>query len=240
MRGAVLVIGSLLWDDKNNRDAWRGEHLRVDAAIPVRVPIRYGRKSSKRSNTYTMTLFPGHPAGCGVLVPLQSALTSFDTLWTEAQALWNAESGNAAPGSIGAGWGCIGAMFRSTPDADETQQQWTRAFQERGTQVINPVRHDGILDIPWPTTLGSDDADVDVILANATREAEPAPTSRIVADAWCAQDAGEEKYFFENVRYGIRTIDDQPIWRQIKAKNPPWLKNGAYADVAALLDGQGC
>ena len=47
MKGAVLIIGSLLWDNSNNRDFWRNVNLNINNKIPVFAPIRYGRKSEK-------------------------------------------------------------------------------------------------------------------------------------------------------------------------------------------------
>ena len=41
----ILVIGSLIWDDKPHRENWRTSHLNMDNKIFVKVPIRYGRKS---------------------------------------------------------------------------------------------------------------------------------------------------------------------------------------------------
>jgi hypothetical protein len=47
--------------------------------------------------------------------------------------------------------------------------------------------------------------------------------------------AGHERYFFENVRHGIRTPDDQLIWQRIEQKNPPWLHKAAYAEAIAIF-----
>jgi hypothetical protein len=63
LKGAVLVIGSLLWEDHlkqdkkdNIRSNWRNERLNNSESefVPVHVPIYYGRFSQKRQ-VYTMT-----------------------------------------------------------------------------------------------------------------------------------------------------------------------------------------
>ena len=68
MQGAILIIGSLLWDSRDERQWWRNRRLRLDKKEYVHVPIEYGRRSSKRGNTFTMTLEPDAPNGKGVLV----------------------------------------------------------------------------------------------------------------------------------------------------------------------------
>ena len=53
MKGAVLIIGSLLWDKKEHRIDWRKNRLLVNEKIHVFAPICYGRKSGENKN-YTM------------------------------------------------------------------------------------------------------------------------------------------------------------------------------------------
>ena len=49
------------------------------------------------------------------------------------------------------------------------------------------------------------------------------------------QDQGHESYFFENVRYGIRTPEDRLIWQRIEERRPRWLEGPAYGDAVAIL-----
>jgi hypothetical protein len=42
----------------------------------------------------------------------------------------------------------------------------------------------------------------------------------MIADAWVEQQDGHERYFFENVRNGIRTSDDSAIWKRIASRKP--------------------
>ena len=44
----VLIVGSLYWDLKPPRPRWRAERLDCAHQEHVRVPIRYGRRSTKR------------------------------------------------------------------------------------------------------------------------------------------------------------------------------------------------
>ncbi|HEX9631948.1 MAG TPA: hypothetical protein VGA02_05735 [Gemmatimonadales bacterium] len=73
------------------------------------------------------------------------------------------------------------------------------------------------------------------MLATATQGECTRPTPEVVADAWVDQDQGHEKYFFENVRNGIRTADDQMIWARMLERRPPWLARSAYATAQQML-----
>ena len=59
LKGGVLVIGSLLWQDyldkpgDDIRKNWRANSLSISNKIQVKMPIRYGRFSEK-SQIYTM------------------------------------------------------------------------------------------------------------------------------------------------------------------------------------------
>jgi hypothetical protein len=102
MRCGILIIGSLLWDDgrKGIRAAWRAGWLDVPAQVPVQAPVHYGRKSTSRSNTYTMVFGPGGQTGKAVLVPCAAEIETIDGLITEASALWQAEDANAKQGVL--------------------------------------------------------------------------------------------------------------------------------------------
>jgi hypothetical protein len=71
LRTGVLVVGSLDWESTIYggafvatldpvRSNWRKTRLKVDKRSTqyVRVPIRYGRLSESRGNTYTMVFSP--------------------------------------------------------------------------------------------------------------------------------------------------------------------------------------
>lgn len=236
MRTAILIIGSLLWDSRGERASWRQSRLIIDHAVPVNVPIRYGRRSQSRSNTFTMTFANDAPSGKGVLVPCRTSPPDVAAVVAEAEELWRAEQPGAAPGRVGASWGCVGALFSNQPILVEWSRAWADHLQSR-TSPVPPVGGDGMLGIPWPTIVGAGAADVDVILATATKADATRPTAEQVADAWLAQNQGHERYFFENVRLGIRTPEDPLIWRRIEERRPCWLRREEYAEAVAVLRG---
>jgi len=63
----------------------------------------------------------------------------------------------------------------------------------------------GTLRIAWPvTTVERRPANVDIILTTATKAEATRPTATEISDAWVDQSDGHERYFFENIRHGIR------------------------------------
>src|SRR4051812_24850282 len=119
MGGAILIIGSLLWDHNEVREKWRQSRLDVSNLAVVNVPIRYARRSASRGRTFTMTFAGGDARGQAVVAPcLKVSLTAAD-LVEEAEALWKAEQPTSQPGRIAANWGCIGAIFRSGDKSGE-------------------------------------------------------------------------------------------------------------------------
>lgn len=235
MRGGILIIGSLLWDQRRERDEWRQARLRIDEAVYVKVPIGYGRRSESRGNTFTMTFVLDGPLGQGVLVPCRATIADVAALVAEAEALWKAEQLGASAGSIGASWGCVGVLFRAQPVPEDWLRAWADHFRATASPV-SPVGEDGVLRISWPMTVADGTAaDVDVILATATKAESTHPVAGDVADAWLGQDRGHERYFFENVRHGIRSPEDGLVWKRIEEGRPRWLRGGAYAEAVAVL-----
>jgi hypothetical protein len=241
MRCGILIIGSLLWDSETKgRADWRAARLDVGAQAPMRAPIYYGRKSSSRGNTYTMTFRPERPSGQAVLVPCKRQIKTIDDLVAEANALWKAEAPKAeAPKAkrmaICSNWGCVGALFGTDRASKKLAPDWTAHFRKVGAQGLSVIKPNGLLDISWPNGLDGEPADFDIILATATEPESDPPAAHRVADAWIGQDHGYERYFLENVRHGIRTEEDLQIWRRIECAAPRWLKVDAYKEAVAIL-----
>jgi hypothetical protein len=120
----VLIIGSLLWDSKKERRAWRKDRLSMESSRAVTVPIRYGRRSTSRGNTYTMVLSRScYQAVCGTghakVVSCSRGVSSPQDLFSEAECLWRAEKPDADSGRISATWGCVALLCnpkRRIPD----------------------------------------------------------------------------------------------------------------------------
>ncbi len=237
MRAGILIIGSLLWDN-GSRQKWRQDHLSDTEKIFVRAPIQYGRKSQTRNKTYTMVFRQGGALGQAVVIPCLSHITTVKELIREAVALWNAESLRDNDGKVGSSWGCVGVAFRNPKLAAHLAQEWAAYFAESAGTPVPPVDRRGILDIPWPKkTDGSPLSEVQVLLATATQPTDSPPTPNQVADAWIYQGNGQyERYFFENIKNGIRTPHDDAIWKRIKTASPDWINKPEYAEAISILE----
>lgn len=237
MKCGILIIGSLLWDEETaGRSEWRQRRLSLSEQIPVVAPFRYGRKSQSRGNTFTMTFSTDAAPARGVIAPCVDQVSSLDDLLLEARSLWRAEAPAAPAGAIGAGWGCVGAMFQPSSDRHGLEAAWADHLAEAKVQCAPIVGVDGRSHLPWPTEQGGDPLDFDVVLFTATRAEAKRPTAQGIADAWLAQSAGYEKYFFLNVQHGIRTPDDPAIWERIKSKSAPWLGRASYSAAIKMLE----
>ena len=235
MKCGILIIGSLLWDDKTEgRKDWRDHRLDVSKAVPVLVPIDYGRMSSSRSNTFTMVLRSDGPLGTGFLVPCRREVVTIDDLVAEASALWKAEAPKAKRGVIGANWGCVGVLFREGASGG-LAEAWGAHFKKTGTKPLAVVGSDGSLDIPWPVTEDRASADFDLVLATATVPEDVKPNPEAVARAMLCQADGHENYFLNNVLNGIRTAADDEIFSIIERGSPDWISTDEYRDAIAIL-----
>ena len=129
----ILVVGSLYWDP--NREGWRCRRLTSDDGVLVRAPIRYGRKSSSRKNTYTMVFAPSLSAashGTARIPRCRGPISTSEELIAEAKQLWIAEnSPNWKPAADGltlsAYWGCVALLahprFLTRPDITDAERE---------------------------------------------------------------------------------------------------------------------
>lgn len=236
MKAAILIVGSLLWDDSSNRAKWRRERLIIEGSVPSSTPIRYGRQSMSRGNTYTMVLDQDAEVGIAKLVPCRHPITNLNDLVKEACRLWKAERPVASSLEMAASWGCVGAQFRDDPSVRPLEQAWRSRYPKVISTPVAPVNQEGILDLNWVgESLPTGSPQPDLVLATATEPTRPAPTLRDISGAWANQHDGHEGYFFHNVESGIRTADDLEIWAHLHASHRgPEFSRKYSAAVSAL------
>jgi hypothetical protein len=148
MRGGILIIGSLLWGDAKERQAWRSWRLLLERHSVV-VPLKYGRRSQSRGNTFTMTFDTAVASGRAVVVPCATSACRAQDLVNEAEALWRAEhlTLKLAPCvPRGAAWDCSFELV--APDG--WLEHWCKVFRQRASP-ISPVDDRGVLQIDWPS-----------------------------------------------------------------------------------------
>jgi hypothetical protein len=256
LKVGVLVVGSLDWESKDygpefqrelndkerkqidRRTTWRRERLRGDAASEflVRAPIRYGRKSDSRGDTFTMVFSPecATRLGTAKAIRCNADVSSIDELVAEAEELWIAESSEAHRGKLSANWGCVALVvpedFLDRPDQVERQallKSWAArvagehsygklGFSDRDEAVAGgPVIAVGRLRISWPRLIDGSPLPLDLLLATAPDpqigpDRSSYPTAKEIADAWISKPKFAYYFRFNNL-VGIRTADDGEI-----------------------------
>lgn len=235
----MLIIGSLYWDPAPPRPRWRAERLDCMQREPVRVPIRYGRRSAKRGDTYTMVISPqlgSHEFGTAIAVPCRSP-----NLIEEAEELWAAEDNRAGrpEGRISTDLGCVALLVNPGHRLpDRVREEWeARIAREEGYQglvrmngegwdVVDP--RSGLLAIEWPRTVTGSPLEWTALLAAATRPRGPEgsprryPSPREIAEAWGNVEDGEPgpgrsaDYFWKNREHGIKTHQDPEIEARLR------------------------
>ena len=219
------MIGSLYWDCA--RKEWREHRLVVANPKRVRVPIRYGRRSSKRGGTYTMVFSAGlerDKFGQAIVLACERRVSTVEQLWEEATHLWAAERKCKKTESICRSWGC--AALLPNPKRELPQgliAGWkSRAAGQSGYPRLKPVKGEraavsesGILNIPWPQLLVGKDLEFDALLGTATNptiDNGDYPSAEIIARAWAeSREKTHIEYFDNNVSNGIKTWQDREI-----------------------------
>jgi hypothetical protein len=229
----VLIVGSLYWDPQSYREAWRRSRLDIRSQYLVKCPIRYGRESRSRNNTYTVVfsqLCSQREAELGqaIAVRCQHGVCSLDNLINEARQLWRAERpANAAlDNQLSASWGCVALL--PNPESNIPKfllDGWASYVLQDGNygnfrhaENEEPVvNRRGLLNIPWPKLVNCTDAlPLDLLLATATNptfEGQPRsyPSAEAIAERWNRDSQGHVRYFYNNQANGIYTFQDQAI-----------------------------
>ena len=235
----ILIIGSLYWDTASHRKMWRRDRLDQDQGWYVRAPIRYGRQSQSRGNSYTMVFSASLSAadyGRAIVVPCRRRVRNAADIVDEVVHLWTAETSNGKNPecrvSAENGWGCVGLLPNpQRPLPADLRAGWTQRVSDepcygRLSAADNEdaaVDKSGFLTIPWPESEDGSYLEVDVLLATATKPTIVSgryPTVQEIADAWNNSD-GSDDYFYKNRAHGIRTFQDAVIETSLKAGKPP-------------------
>ena len=227
----IMMIGSLYWDQSDVRAKWRESRL-SDERFDVNVPIRYGRRSTSRGNTYTMVLSnlcakKNYGLGSAKVVACKNTAHDIGDVVKEAQLLWAAERNSGKSNDeFWASWGSIGLLRNPrTVFSSDFFSKWshiTSSSNEYGkishTKSETPIiSKDGILKTRWPNTLSqSKGLSFDIVLATATNPTldsnkKAYPRVRVIAEAWNNDTENNVNYFLENRNNGIHTFQDRAI-----------------------------
>jgi hypothetical protein len=226
LRGGVIIVGSLLWDNAGRSD-WRRTSLEsLDTKIPLKLKIRYGRESGeKRRRTYTM-IFSNDPTtdyGQGFAVGFQRRIRNEEALRNEAlllaraEGVWSTESPFLAKD-----WGAVGLLANDNAKNRATVlSAWQNVFRECRCN-IGERRYDhehyafdsqapvidqaGLLQIEWLPEMDA----FDFLLATPTA---PKPRKPLTPDDIATRmiERNHRTYFEGNRASSITTFQDNQI-----------------------------
>lgn len=232
------MIGSLYWDKKDVRKNWRKNRL-ADEQFDVLAPIRYGRKSATRGNTYTMVFSKlcfrkSYGLRAAKVVTCKNKANNINEIIEEAKLLWASERNKDKKNNkFWAAWGSIGLLcnprtsfpanyFSKWSDITTNSACYGNISHTKSeTPVLNKI---GFLKLPWPTIINQGKPlDLDILLATATdptldTETGAYPKAKVIAEAWEKDNQGNDNYFWENRKNGIHTFQDKIICNTLKQK----------------------
>lgn len=226
-----MMIGSLYWDKKDVRINWRKSRL-ADEQFDVLAPIRYGRLSATRGNTYTMVfsrlcIRKSYGFGSAKVVTCKNKANNIEDIIEEAKFLWAAERNkDKMNNKFWASWGAIGLLCNPRTSFPANYfSNWTNITTNSDsygnishTKSETPVlSKGGFLKLPWPIIINQGKPlALDIILATAT---DPTldintgayPKAKVIAEAWKKDNQRNDDYFWENRKHGIHTFQDKAI-----------------------------
>lgn len=229
MKGAVILIGSLLWETKENalnekqgliRSEWR-ENLEMENKTPIQVPIRYGRKSASKKCTYTMVFSNSvKTLGTAYLIPFKMNTNNFEKIKEQALQLSIAEgiSTETYPNRLKSTWGAVAIYFNGSKNCNELKKKWSNEFQNfnnadyRIGEEIPSINSEGQLnfEINLPD-------DIDYVFATPVKpELAEYPTIEKIAEAILESKPRYDTYATENYKNGIRVEGDETLIKMIE------------------------
>lgn len=241
MRLGILIIGSLYWDPSRIRCRWRQNRLSCSEKREVMVPIRYGKKSSKkRGGTYTMVFArscsDAAKLGKGLVVPVRAECCEPEHLFEEVEHLWAAERDVEQILGFCRDWGKVCVLKSPKVDAENRiLQAWYMRIRELGgtyTALSAAAGEDAVLDpatglalFDWPKDVATkeDLAGFDLLLMTAnepTLNAGQYPTADQIAAAWRDDGGNNVMYFYNNRHHGITTFEDDAIQAVLRGDPP--------------------
>lgn len=238
IRGGVLVIGSLLWQDDLNpndkvRKSWRNNRLSIEQGILVKTPIRYGRLS--KSGIYTMTFSNSciKKQGTAFAIPFrQKKFDSVEEIIYEGKELSKAEGmdGNfMSSGKTNSPWGVLGILLNPN-NIDKNRiksiiKGWSESMAREGIlnnkifklQSEKPaIKTTGELNIKWPMVVDVRQKDdfnkFDFLLATVTRPTDYPSITKLKATVLKDKT---RYYFIQNFKNGITTFQDIGVINQL-------------------------
>lgn len=234
LKGGVIIIGSLIWEDHLDfekegenfiRRDWRNQNLMPNRKH-VSVPIRYGKKSSTRKDTYTMIFTKGceNTLGNGLILEFQEKVETFEYIERQAIALAIAEGiYKKLNKRISTKWGSVGLLInpalkqKDIGKFEYISKKWAEIYSTFGKDFVaedykcnddqnSPIDENGMLTINWQESMN----EFDLLLATPVK---PDPKT-ILTPKEIAEKMIEKRYdtyFKSNIANSIQTFQDNDI-----------------------------
>jgi len=226
LKGGVIVIGSLYWEDIKIRREWRDNSLSKKQGVKIALPMRYGRISPTRHNTYTMVLSMNCPKrGVGYAIPFSKLTTTVADLKRQSLAVASAERNEKYDSELDWGWGALGILLNpglASRDLDlkALKDSWTawhstnfsHAKYKLGKTEEPSIDKTGTLLFEWPKEVDLDFLVATVIEPNVKRY----PSAKQIANAMYR--ASYYNYFIQNRQSGIESFQDKEVLQLLKTK----------------------
>lgn len=234
LKGGVLIIGSLFWQNYRDEEGddirknWRDIHLKILESIDVSVPIRYGRFSGsdeKGGQVYTMIFdnkLHANQFGRAKVVPFKKKPICWDDLRREVIELSNAEGLGKQFLKGDNNWGACCIVLNPRLDISRKKlilNDWKVELRKYPTSYsifvidhsVFSATNQGELLIDWPIEA----EDFDYLIATSTRPQNRGNNIPITPEE-IAKYVNNRRCFFENINNGIGTYQDVEIKRHIK------------------------
>ena len=222
LRGGVIIIGSLLWDN-SNRQKWRDNNLCSENQFKVYIPIRYGRYSCKRK-IYTMVFsnncyLKRYGLGIGWVLPIKTKINLFSELKGEAKKMGEAEGFNN--NGFSSDWGSVALLLNPNKIIDDSiKEEWGKFMSDkipRPPLLVSekfPIDFNGFLTIRWPEEVMQKNKieKYDFLIATVTNPTlikNRYPTVYKIANAM--EKVDNYLYFEKNREHEITTFQDERI-----------------------------
>jgi hypothetical protein len=234
LTGGIIIVGSLIWEDhldfeKNGenfiRRDWRSQNL-IAEPVYTPVPIRYGRKSSTRKDTYSMIFDNASEfaLGQGIILEFQEVINSFEDIERQSIALAIAE-GIYKPANkrITCNWGSVGILINPKLNSDNfgkfefISKKWSEIYQgysdtfkaseyQCKEDAPPPIDQNGFLKIKWQDEMNK----FDILLATPViPDPKKSLTPKQIADKMIEKHY--DTYFKNNIAHKITTSQDEKI-----------------------------
>lgn len=234
LKGGVIIIGSLIWEDHLDfekkganfiRKDWRTQNL-LPERILTPVPIRYGKESTTRKKTYTMIFTKSCESnlGQGIILGFKETVNSFEDMERQAIALAIAEGiYNTDNPRLICTWGSVGLLINPTLQKTDLgkfefiSKKWKDIYLSYGKSFVSadyecdgesesPINQNGMLTLNWQVEMN----DFDILLATPVK---PSPKTLLTPQN-IAEKINQKKYdtyFKSNLANNIKTYQDKSI-----------------------------